>query len=432
MLPQVFEEIFELAGTRLRDHLEFMPLNPMYRLRFGSGKDLTMYFDKHQLREELERVFPGSSRSYDAWYSFHTKKFARVYDCLKIPYQRWFDYANPKLLRALPYLQAHRSLWSVLDDYFVEDEMKMAMAFQAKYLGMSPWDCPGTFSILSYIEHAFGVYHIKGGVHTLSTAMADVARANGATIHCSTPVKKILTEGKRAIGVLLENGERVLADNVVMNADFAAGMTELLDEAARPHFSNKNLEQREYSCSTFMLYLGVDKQYDIPHHNIFFGKNYKENVRQIAVTKQLPNDPAFYIQNAAHTDPTVAPAGHSTIYVLVPVPNLTADIDWKKEASRYRDLVLDQIEQRTELKDLRQHIVVERVITPHDWQASLHVYEGAVFNLAHSLNQMLYLRPHNRFNDISNMYIVGGGTHPGSGLPTILESGRIAADLMSK
>ena len=179
-----------------------------------------------------------------------------------------------------------------------------------------------------------------------------------------------------------------------------------------------------------MLYLGLDKVYDIPHHNIVFGENYQANVQEILDGKGLPNDPAFYLQNACILDPSLAPPGKSTLYVLVPVSNLAhSTYDWKKDKKILRDAIVQAIMRKTELSDLDRHIEVEELMTPVDWEEK-GIYRGAVFNLAHSLGQMLYLRPHNRLNDTKNVYLVGGGTHPGSGLPTILESGRIAAELI--
>lgn len=432
MLPQLFEDVFRLAGRDYHKELTSIPLDPMYRLRYSDGRDFVVYNDKKKLEAEFNRVFPGEWAGYQRWIQYHEKKFNRVIDCLRIPYMTPLSYLNPKLLRALPYLQAHRSVMSVLGDYFQSEDIKMAMAFQAKYLGMSPWECPGTFTILPYMEHAFGISHFRGGIHQLSQAMARIAKEEGAMIHLNTEVANILTGDKKITGVRLQNGETLTADHVVMNADFAEGLTRLMDESARPSWTNKKLERAAYSCSTFMLYLGVNKRYNFPHHNIFFGANYRKNLEEISVDKVLPQDPAFYVQNAAIADPSLAPEGKSTIYVLAPVPNLEANIDWATATKSYRDLLINKMMERTEMKDLDQHIEVERVITPTDWKNDLHVYRGAVFNLAHTVGQMLYKRPHNRFENANNLYIVGGGTHPGSGLPTILESGRIAADLISR
>jgi phytoene desaturase len=171
--------------------------------------------------------------------------------------------------------------------------------------------------------------------------------------------------------------------------------------------------------------------YDLPHHTIFFAGDYKGNISDIFQSKVLSKDISFYVRNASVTDPTLAPAGHSAVYVLVPVPNCTAKIDWQKEAGAFRERVLDAMEQRGGMKDLRQHVREEIVYTPETWRG-MNIQFGATFNLAHNLKQMLYFRPRNKFEELDNLYLVGGGTHPGSGLPTIYESGRIAANLISR
>ena len=181
-----------------------------------------------------------------------------------------------------------------------------------------------------------------------------------------------------------------------------------------------------------MMYLGVKKQYDMPHHNVFFAKDYKTNVKNIFNNFKLSKDTSFYIQNASKPDPTLAPKGKSTIYVLVPVPNLKGDIDWSVEKEKVRNNVLDLMEQRAGMKDLRQNIEAEMIYTPETWSEDLNVFLGATFNLGHDIPQMLYFRPRNRFEEVKNVYLAGGGTHPGSGLPTIYESGRISANLISK
>jgi phytoene desaturase len=308
----------------------------------------------------------------------------------------------------------------------------MAMGFQAKYLGMSPWECPGAFSILSYTEHAFGVFHPMGGVHKISEKMADIVLEYGGKIDLGTPVKNITMENGKATGVLLEDGGVLSADYVIMNADFAYGMKTLISEKDRPSYTNAKLFTMKYSCSTFMLYLCLDKKYDIPHHNVIFGADYKRNVDEIFGGKGMPTDPAFYLHNPSVMDPSLAPEGCSTLYVLVPVSNLQTPFAWEEKKREFRDMLVKMIEEKTELTDLSAHIKDERIITPLDWKEKLNVENGATFNLAHNLGQMLYLRPHNRFNDIKNLYLVGGGTHPGSGLPTILESGRIAAKMIAE
>jgi phytoene desaturase len=262
--------------------------------------------------------------------------------------------------------------------------------------------------------------------------MADYACGKGAEIRLNSPVRQILKEKNRACGVILDSGERIEADAVVMNADFGTGMTTLLPDGQSRRWSHERVKKADYSCSTYMLYLGVNRLYDhIPHHTIVMGNDYERTVKEIFEARRLPSEISFYVRNSSATDGTVAPKGHSQLYVLVPVPNNDSGIDWKTEAPVFRKTVLDNIEQRLGLTGLNSSIVSLKEITPLDW-AKRGVYKGATFNLSHSLDQMLYLRPHNRFEEVPGLYLVGGGTHPGSGLPTIYESARISADLLSE
>jgi phytoene desaturase len=432
MLPKAFEEAFVLAGRDIRKYVELKELSEMYRLHYADGRDFHVYFDKEKIEQEIVRLFPDDAGAYARFMATQKIKFDRLYKCLTVPYMRWYHYFRMKLLKALSTMDLGRSVHGVLSRYFKNEDLMIAMSFQAKYLGMSPWDCPGAFTILSYIEHEFGIYHPMGGVHKITEAMATAAAEDGAKIFLDSPVSCVLTKGDVTTGVRLVDGTTIDADHVVMNADFAHGMLNLFAPHERHRYTAKKLNAMKYSCSTFMIYLGLSKKYDMPHHNIFFSADYKKNVDQIFKDKAIPDDPSFYIQNASATDPSLAPAGKSAIYVLVPAPNLAhSSVDWSVEKKRLRDRVIGLIKERTEMKDIERHIEVERIITPEEWELDMLVHNGAVFNLAHSLDQMLYLRPHNRLEGYKNVYLVGGGTHPGSGLPTIVESGRIAADLIS-
>ena len=198
------------------------------------------------------------------------------------------------------------------------------------------------------------------------------------------------------------------------------------------HYTPERLSKMGISCSTFMLYLGVDRTYpEHRHHTIFFADDYEGNVRDIFAGR-IPADYSVYVRNASVTDDTLAPPGHSSIYVLVPMPNCRSGVDWEKETSAIREKTLDLLEGRCGLTNLRQHIREEKIVTPADWRDDYNVFDGATFNLAHTIPQMLYFRPRNKFEEIDNCYLVGGGTHPGSGLPTIYESGRITANLLLK
>jgi phytoene desaturase len=430
MMKFILDEVFEEAGRHIDDYLKCVKLEPMYRLQF-EDVCLEPTTGREAMLRQLDVHFPGNRAGYDRFMAVEKVRFQRMYPCLQKDYASLGQYLSRDMLRALPKLSIGRSLIGVLGDYFREDKLKLSFTFQSKYLGMSAWDCPGAFAILPYVEHAFGVYHVLGGLSEISEAMAKVCRELGVNLRLGAPVKQLVLEGCCVRGVELADGEIVLADETVLNADFGYAMKHLVPPGVLKKYSPEKVDARDYSCSTFMLYLGLDKVYDLPHHTIFFAGDYKKNISDIFQNKVLSEDVSFYVRNASVTDPSLAPAGHSSIYVLVPVPNRTARIDWAKEKSAFRGRVIAAMEKRGGMADLRQHIREEIVFTPQTWQ-DMNIQFGATFNLAHSLNQMLYFRPRNKFEELDNCYLVGGGTHPGSGLPTIYESGRIAANLIAR
>lgn len=431
MMKFLLDEMFAEAGRRSEDYLDFIRLDPMYDLQFHEFS-MALSSDPKPMAEEIERAFPGQSEGYRRFRQKEWKRFKRLYPCLQKDYGHFTDLFHRNMLKALPRLALGRSLFGVLGDYFPPEQLRLSFTFQSKYLGMSPWDCPGFFAIIPFIEHGFGVYHTRGGLSEISRAMAKVIAEDGGEIHLDSPVERLLLEGRAVKGVRLADGREVAADSVVVNADFAHAMNTLVEPGVLKKYAPEKLEKREYSCSTFMLYLGLDKTYDMQHHTIVFSDDYKEYLKDISERKRMSDDVSFYIRNATSTDPTLAPEGHSAIYVLVPVANNFGGLDWEAEGPRFREAVLDRIAQRTPMKDIREHIREEALISPRMWEQERGVYKGATFNLSHRIRQMLYFRPHNEFEELANCYLVGGGTHPGSGLPTIYESGRISANLICR
>ncbi|MFO7810008.1 MAG: phytoene desaturase family protein [Candidatus Delongbacteria bacterium] len=433
MMKDVLENVFKKSGKKLEDYVEVKRLDPMYRLKFADGRELYPSPDKAKMKETMEKFCPGSFEGYIRYLEKEKVKYDKLLPCLSIPYGKISDFFSMHLIKAIPYLDAHTSLYGVLSRYFDDPDTRIAFTFQAKYIGMSPWTAPGTFSIISFIEHGGGVYHITGGLNKLSYGMAEAFRQLGGKIHLSSPVKKIIVENGKATGVELNDGKVEKSDHVVINEDFAYAMTELVPEENRKKWTDTRLASKDYSCSTFMLYLGVKKEYkDIAHHSIIFAKDYKKNVDEITEELKLSQDFSFYVQNASVTDKTLAPEGKSAVYVLVPVPNNKSGIDWEEEKMVLRDKVIEALETRGGYEGLKENIEEEKIITPADWENSHSVYLGATFNLAHNVGQMLYFRPHNEFEEFKHCYLVGGGTHPGSGLPTIYESGRISAEIIMK
>lgn len=430
MMKFVLDKAFAEAGVNGDELLDYRRLEPMYRLIFDNfSLDVTSNFD--EMKREIARCFPGEEAGLERFMLAEKKRFEHIYACLEKDYCSLADFFKPTFLRALPYIPLGRSIFQYLGNYFKSEKLRLSFTFQSKYLGMSAWECPGFFVILPYIEHAFGIFHVQGGLSEISAKMAEVARRNGARIHLNSKVEQLILEGSSVKGLRLADGREFRADRTILNADFAHAMSTLVPPSALKKYRPEKLKQLKYSCSTFMLYLGLNKTIDnLPHHSIVFAHDYRNNTEEIFKRLTLSEDISFYIRNASLTDPTLAPAGKSALYILVPVPNQNSGIDWNKHKASFRELVLNAIAERTPVGDLRPHIEAESIITPADWAAS-GVYNGATFNLAHTLDQMLYFRPRNKFEELENVYLVGGGTHPGSGLPTIYQSGLIAAHMIS-
>jgi phytoene desaturase len=429
MMKYVLDELFEDAGRHIDDYLDCRPLDPMYRLAFPRASMLVRP-DPEAMRCEIERCFPGEGGGFTRFLREEAVRFRKLYPCLQRDYGSLSAFLSPTLLAALPHIALGRSLHDVLSGYFDSEELRLAFTFQSKYLGMSPWDCPGLFAMIPYTEHAHGVYHVMGGLNRIPAAFAKIAQEEGAAIHTSCGVQEVLRKGRTVTGVRLENGETVPCDDVVLNADFGHAMSTLFPGQDLGKYSEPSLRKQPFSCSTFMMYLGIDRAFpDVEHHLIAFAQDYRRCLEDITKNKCVSQDLSVYIRNAAPLDPSCAPPGHSALYILAPVPNNTSEIDWQQQTALYRERVLDIIAARTPYGDLRPHIVAERILTPADWERS-GVFMGATFNMGHSWKQMLYFRPHNRFEPFENLYLVGGGTHPGSGLPTIFESARISSNLI--
>jgi phytoene desaturase len=431
MMKFLLDEVFEATGRKSSDYMEFLRLDPMYELRFA---DRSVFPRAHpeDMKAEVARAFPGQGEGFDRFMEKEHRRFGKMYGCLQRDYSTFGSLFNEHLMSALPHLALGSSLYDVLARYFEPEDLRLSFTFQSKYLGMSPWICPGAFAIIPYIEYAYGIWHVMGGLSRISHGMAKVVEEEGGTLRFGATVQRVVVEGGQAKGVILEDGTRLDADEVVLNADFGHAMTTLFEPGVLRKFTKQGLGEREFSCSTFMLYLGVDRTWDTQVHTICFARDYHRNLEEIAVRKVLSDDPSFYVRNATVVDPGLAPPGHSALYVLVPVPNNTSGIDWDREQGAFRDRVIDAIEARSPFSGLREHIRCEQMITPADWEGTRHVYRGATFNLAHNLGQMLYFRPRNRFEEVGHAWLVGGGTHPGSGLPTIYQSGLISADLICR
>ena len=429
MMKNFLDEIFSETGRDINDYLEFYDLEPLYTMTFND-KVITHYKNRTKMKAEIEQHFPGESVGYERLMMIEKKRYRRLYPCLQRDYSSPKRMLEPETLYALPYLQLHKTMHQALGSYFQSEDLKIAFTSQAKYFGMSPWSCPALFTMITYLEHEYGLFHVKGGLNQIPQAMANILVEEGGKIVYDTTVKELITNFGEALGVVLNNGEKIYSEDVLINSDFAYTFSDLYKDSKK--WPPNKLKAMDYSCSTFMLYLGLDKIYDLPHHSIYLADDYKANVDDINVYRRVRNDFSIYIQNASITDPTLAPEGHSSLYVLVPITNLKSGINWDTFKRTFRQNVIEALKIRVGIDDVEAHIKEEKIITPKDWLIDYNLLFGATFSLSHGVNQMLYYRPHNRFEELENCYLVGGGTHPGSSLPSIYESGRISAKMICK
>ena len=429
LYPRILEEIFAVAGRDLRREVDLIRLDPQYRIDFGGGVRLDATPDVETMEREIARLSPDDAGSFRRFLVANRTKLETFRPVLESPFNSVRDVFRPALLDALPHLAPWRSLDRELGRFFTDERVRLAFSFQSKYLGMSPFRCPSLFSILSFLEYEYGVYHPVGGCAAVMEAMARVAKDLGVDIRLDEPVEEILLDGRRATGVRTPRG-RYRSDALVINGDFARAMTRLVPDRLRRRWSDRKIQRAKFSCSTFMLYLGIEGRYDdLPHHTIYVADDYRRNLDEIENRHVLSDDPSFYVQNACVTDPGLAPEGMSTLYVLVPVTHQHDNVEWGREEERFRALTLRQLE-KIGLGDVEERIRFEHRITPAGWEHGYEIHRGATFNLAHNFGQMLHLRPRNRYEDLDGVYLVGGGTHPGSGLPVIFESARISSDLL--
>lgn len=429
LYPRVLKEIFAASGYDLAAEVPMTRLDPQYRLVFGAGGELLATPNVERMEKAIAAISPEDAKRFHEFLTHNRGKLAKFLPFLQSPFESWRDLAKIDMVKLLPLLAPWRSLDSDLQTHFKDERIRLGFSFQSKYLGMSPFRCPSLFSILSFLEYEHGVFHPTGGCGSVTKAMARVCREMGVEILLNEPVERVLIERGKAIGVKTAN-HSLPADAVVVNADFAGAIKRLVPNRLRSKWTDERLAKKKYSCSTFMMYLGIDGRYDdVSHHTIYLAENYRQNLRDIEDLHRLSENPSFYVQNASVTDETLAPDGQSTLYVLLPVTHDAGMVDWAVEAPRYREIALNQME-KIGITDVRRRIRSEKIVTPAGWTSEFDLYKGATFSMAHSLPQMLHLRPHNRFEDIEQMYLVGGGTHPGSGLPVIFESARITSRLL--
>lgn len=433
-MPRVYEELFAEVGLNFSDYVELLRLEPNTRLRFWDDTVLDLTSDIPAFKQQLAALRPDLPDAFERWYIEHIRKEVVGYaPYLGTPVRPIPDYLRPnELAAALPFRP-----WETLYDHywrhFQDERMVYGLSYPAKYLGMHPTACSSVFSLIAFLEFEYGIWHPRGGFRALAQALGKAATDLGVQIHLNTPVQQVWIEQRDVRGIELESGERIPADGVVVNADFGYAQQQLLPPNARGRYTDAKLQRMRFSCSTFMLYLGVDRRYEgLPHHQLYLSEHIRRRDRPYVDDSALDTtNPSFYVCNPTLIDPGNAPDGHSTLFVLVPIPNTSYGVDWDAEQQHYRDLIIDRMP-LLGFDNVRDHIVHETCYTAVSWEQDYRTYLGAVFNLGHDWAQLGPLRPHIRADGVAGLYWIGGAVHPGSGLMTILEAARSASTFIEQ
>jgi phytoene desaturase len=327
----------------------------------------------------------------------------------------------PDLLR----LRSYRSVHGLAASFVKHPKLRFALSFHPLFVGGNPFATPSIYGLIAFLERRWGVHFAVGGTGRIVAGLVKLIAGQGGTIRYGAAVEQILLRQRRAIGVRLRNAEELHSDIVVSNADSVATYRDLMPAGTLRRWTHAKLDRAQLSMSLFVWYFGTSRQYsEVPHHTILVGPRYKELLRDIFKRRILADDFSLYLHRPTATDPSLAPAGCDAFYVLSPVPHLGADVDWPATSERYRRAIARHLS-LTLLPELESRIVSSRIMTPLDFRDRLLSAQGAAFGLAPTLLQSAWFRPHNRCEDIENLYLVGAGTHPGAGVPGVLSSARI-------
>jgi phytoene desaturase len=427
VMPRLYEQEFAALGERLGDHLALQRVDPTYHLIFDDGRRLELTADRARMQQQLEAIEPGSHAALGRY----LEEGRRHYD-LAMPnlvrrnFRSLGEFLSPAMIPLYLRLKAVTPHYAHMRRYFDDPRLRAAFTFQDMYMGLSPFVAPATFSLMQYTELADGVWYPMGGMAAVAGSLRTLAERRGAQLILGTSVDRILTHNSHVAGVCLEDGRVLEADAIIANADLPYVYRELLpaDGAAN------RLGRLRYSCSTINFLWGLDRAYpQIPPHALFLVDAYRENFEAIQNGATLAEQPSVYFHAPARLDPAMAPPGQDTLIGIVPVGHIkeAADQDWEGLRERARNVLLAKL---TVLGagDLEAHIKFEIALTPPFWRSRFNLVRGATHGLAHTLLQMGYFRPRNRHARYRNLYFAGASTHPGTGLPTALVSGRLAAE----
>ncbi|HEY0929326.1 MAG TPA: phytoene desaturase [Gemmatimonas sp.] len=426
--PWVLDEIFALTGRRTADFVSLVRLDPFYNIRFEDGSVFRYNSDTDALRAQVRQFAPQD----EAGYLTFREKAGAIFDAgMPLIDQPFTNISS--MVKALPSLlrtRADRSVAAMANTYLSDERLRQVFSFHPLLVGGNPFRASSMYALIHKLEQQWGVLFCMGGTGALVQGLVRAFEELGGTMRYEHEVAEVMVSNGRATGVRCQNGAQFAADAVVCNGDVVQAYRSLIKPEHHPRTSARRLERMRHSMSLFVIYFGTNRQYpDIAHHEILMGPRYRELLEDIFERKILADDFSLYLHRPTATDPSLAPPGSDAWYVLSPVPHLGSGTDWERVSERYRDRIMQYLEERY-LPGLSQHVVTERRIDPRYFEGTLNSYLGSAFGPEPVLTQSAWFRPHNRDRDITNLYFCGAGTHPGAGLPGVISSGKIVAEMI--
>lgn len=430
--PPCLEELFELAGRQMKDYVELLPVTPFYRLFWEDGKKFDYCSDMKSTLEQIAEFSEKDGDGYQRFLKYSKEVFDEGYTKLAAePFLDWWSMirAGPKLVK----LKAYKSVYAVVASFIESKHLRQAFSFHSLLVGGNPFATSSIYTLIHYLERNWGVSFPRGGTGALVKSLVKIFEEMGGQIRLDSELKQILVENERVVGVETKSGEQFKAEIVVSNADVVHTYQNLLSKTTSAAPKAKRLKSMRQSMSLFLIYFGTNKKYpEIAHHNVIFGPRYKELLTDIFSKGVLPGDFSLYLHAPTKSDPSLAPDGHEGFYVLSPVAHLgKLKIDWKVEGPKYADKILSYLEKHC-LPGLKEAIVTQRIFTPDDFKTELNAFQGSAFSLEPVLTQSAFFRTHNRDSSIEGLYFVGAGTHPGAGIPGVVNSAKATSKVIAE
>jgi phytoene desaturase len=427
--PFLFEELFELFGERFSDHVKLVPLKPWYRFHYDDGSHFDYGGTLEETLAEIARIDPQDCAGYLALLAQSKRIFEVGFTELSAqPFHRFMTMVRqiPKLIG----LRNYETVWSMVSRHLSNPKLQQAFSIQPLLVGGNPFDTTSIYALIHYLEREYGVHFAMGGTGAITRALGELMERQGIKIELGVTVEKVVVQGGVAKGFMLADGSVRTADVIVSNADAAHLYQHMIQPSDQAASTRLKLAGAHYSMGLFVLYFGTTRTYpEVAHHTIWMGPRYRELLEDIFYRQVLADDFSLYLHRPTATDPSFAPPGCDSFYVLCPVPNLQAKVNWEIEGPRLRDRIVAALD-RTILPGLTESITADFYKTPEDFRSDYLSVHGAGFSVAPLFRQSAWFRFHNRAEGIKNLYLTGAGTHPGAGMPGVLCSAKVVDALI--